>query len=125
MPFSLYSRQCNNKDTVAVSGWMSVNARNYSTGCVRVCACILTADRGQSPLDRDTLLTALVSISGDGCAQALAVTPAVTVAGVCQAIPIEPGHIHLMITHKNIKINTHTHTEPGHISRERSCLEGE
>lgn len=70
-----------------------MNAINYSD------VCILTADRGRSPLDRYTLLTALVGISGDGRAQAFAVTPTVTVAGVCQTIPIEPGHIHLTITH--------------------------
>lgn len=82
--------------------------------CLCVFVCILTADRGRSPLDGYPLLTALVGVSGDGRAQALAVTPAVTVARVCQAVSVEPGHIHLIIhTHEH----KHTHTWKQAISR--------
>lgn len=91
----------NNKDTAFKSGWASMSIIN----CLCVFVCVLTADRGRSPLDSYPLLTALVGVSGDGRAQALAVTPAVTVARICQAVSIEPGHIHL-ITHTN---NTYTH----------------
>lgn len=97
--------------------------------CLCVFVCILTADRGRSPLDGYPLLTALVGVSGDGRAQALAVTPAVTVASVCQAVSIEPGHIHLII-HTHEHTQTDTHMETGHISGGGgvgggSCLEGE
>ena len=57
-------------------------------------------------MDRDPLLAAFVCVSGNGGAQTLAVPPAVTVAGVRQTVPIEPGHIHLGGAHTH----THTHT---------------
>ena len=63
----------------------------------------------------DALLTAFVSIRSDGCTETLTITPAVTIASVCQAVPIEPGHIHLrsihsMYTRSHTYTNLHIHT---------------
>lgn len=46
-------------------------------------------------MNGDPLLTAFVRVRSDGGAQTLAVSAAVTVASVCEAVPIEPGHVHL------------------------------
>lgn len=43
----------------------------------------------------DPLLTAFVCVCSNGGAQALAVSATVTVASVSEAVPIEPGHVHL------------------------------
>lgn len=56
---------------------------------------VLTAYSGGSPADCHAVLTALVCVRCDAGAQTLAIPPAVTVAGVRQAVLIEPGHIHL------------------------------
>lgn len=67
----------------------------------------------------DPLLTAFVCVRSNGGAQALAVSAAVTVASVCEAVPVEPGHIHLDSTHA-VRKNTHrlrpSLSEPGQIS---------
>lgn len=60
-----------------------------------MCVCALTADSGRSPVYRDPVLAALVRVGGDAGAQTLAVAPSVAVAGVCQAVFIKPGHVHL------------------------------
>lgn len=57
--------------------------------------CVLTTDSGRSPVYRDAVLAALVCIRSDAGAQTLAVAPSIAVAGVCQAVFIKPGHIHL------------------------------
>ena len=44
------------------------------------------------------MLAAFVRVRSDAGAQALTVPPAVAVAGVRQAVPVEPGHIHLQTT---------------------------
>lgn len=43
----------------------------------------------------DAVLTALVCICSDAGAQALTISSPIAVAGVCQTVFIEPGHIHL------------------------------
>lgn len=59
----------------------------------------------------DPLLTAFVCVRSNGGAQALAVSATVAVASVCEAVPVEPGHIHLDSTHtQSVK---HTHTKSG------------
>lgn len=50
-------------------------------------------------MNGDPLLAAFVCVRSNGRAQALAVSAAVTVAGVCEAVPIEPSHVHLDSTH--------------------------
>lgn len=92
--------------------------------CVFVPACQLTTDGRRSPVNGDPLLAAFVCVCSNGGAQTLAVAATVTVASVCEAVPIEPGHVHLGSTH------THTRSETQHKSvrkagRGRSCREGE
>lgn len=73
---------------------------------------------------RDPLLTALVCICSNGRTEALAVPPTVAVASICEAVPIEPGHVHLEGTH-NMYTWSETQTppyspslsEPGQISQ--------
>lgn len=67
--------------------------------CVFVCGCQLTTDGRRSPMNGDPLLTAFVCICSNGGAQTLAVAATVTVASVCKAVSIEPGHVHLDSTH--------------------------
>lgn len=50
-------------------------------------------------MNGDPLLTAFVRVCSNGGAETLAVSTAVTVAGVCEAVPIEPGHVHLDSAH--------------------------